>query len=104
MAMKVHGHENGRAFLLSSNLHRTAIDRSLRLRRLPPIRGGPGKQPRNGCNQVLGGNMRLVTTALAIALAGFGFVQSAQAQQITGAGATFPAPIYTKWAELAKKA
>jgi phosphate transport system substrate-binding protein len=48
--------------------------------------------------------MRLVTTVLAIALAGFGFVAGAQAQQITGAGATFPAPIYTKWGELAKAA
>src|SRR5271157_1344479 len=48
--------------------------------------------------------MRLVTTALAIALAGFGFVTGVQAQQITGAGATFPAPIYTKWGEMAKSA
>ena len=49
--------------------------------------------------------MRLVTTALALALAGFGFVSGAQAQQqITGAGATFPAPIYTKWGEMAKTA
>ena len=28
----------------------------------------------------------------------------AQAQQITGAGATFPAPVYTKWGEAAKAA
>src|SRR5271165_3805428 len=48
--------------------------------------------------------MRLVTTALAIALAGFGFVTGVQAQQITGAGATFPAPVYTKWGEQAKAA
>jgi len=50
--------------------------------------------------------MRLVSTALAIVLAGFGFVScaNAQLQQITGAGATFPAPIYTKWGEMAKSA
>lgn len=31
-------------------------------------------------------------------LATIGFVATAQAQQIAGAGATFPAPIYSKWA------
>jgi phosphate transport system substrate-binding protein len=41
--------------------------------------------------------MKIVTTALAITLAGFAV--SAQAQQITGAGSSFAAPIYTKWAE-----
>jgi len=46
--------------------------------------------------------MKLVTTALAITLAGFSYV--AQAQQITGAGATFPAPVYAKWGEAAKAA
>ena len=50
--------------------------------------------------------MRLVTTALAIAVAGLGFVSmaNAQLQQITGAGATFPAPIYTKWGQMAQSA
>ena len=41
--------------------------------------------------------MKIVTTALAITLAGFAV--TAQAQQITGAGSTFAAPIYTKWTE-----
>ena len=48
--------------------------------------------------------MKLATTAavaVSIALAG---IASAQAQQITGAGATFPQPIYAKWGEAAKKA
>ncbi len=43
--------------------------------------------------------MKISTTALAIALAGISFV--AQAQQITGAGSSFAAPIYGKWAEAA---
>jgi phosphate transport system substrate-binding protein len=45
--------------------------------------------------------MKLVTTALATTLAGFSFVAIAQAQaeDITGAGSTFGAPIYSKWAE-----
>src|SRR5580692_10367484 len=42
--------------------------------------------------------MKLRTTALAIALAGFSFAAHAQTQ-ITGAGSTFAAPIYGKWAE-----
>ncbi|OJW28755.1 MAG: phosphate ABC transporter substrate-binding protein PstS [Rhodospirillales bacterium 69-11] len=46
--------------------------------------------------------MKLAMTALAISLAGF--TVAAQAQQITGAGATFPAPVYTKWGEAAKSA
>ncbi len=46
--------------------------------------------------------MRLATTALAIGLGAF--TVAAQAQQITGAGATFPAPVYTKWGEAAKAA
>jgi phosphate transport system substrate-binding protein len=46
--------------------------------------------------------MKLSSTALAIALAGISF--AAQAQQITGAGATFPQPIYAKWGEAAKAA
>jgi phosphate transport system substrate-binding protein len=50
--------------------------------------------------------MKNALTALALGLAGFAIAASgsAQAQQITGAGATFPAPIYTKWGELAKAA
>jgi phosphate transport system substrate-binding protein len=47
--------------------------------------------------------MKLVTTVLAIAMAGLAG-GAAQAQQITGAGATFPAPVYTKWGEAAKSA
>jgi len=46
--------------------------------------------------------MKLVTAALAVALAGFPL--AADAQQITGAGATFPAPIYDAWAQAAKPA
>lgn len=51
--------------------------------------------------------MKFAVAALAIGLAGFSVAAvsgSAQAQQITGAGATFPAPIYTKWGEMAKSA
>ncbi len=46
--------------------------------------------------------MRLVPTALAAAM--IGLPAAAQAQQITGAGATFPAPVYAKWGEAAKAA
>jgi len=46
--------------------------------------------------------MRSAVTALAIGLAAF--ATGASAQQITGAGATFPAPVYTKWGEAAKSA
>jgi phosphate transport system substrate-binding protein len=46
--------------------------------------------------------MKLVFTALAITLATV--TAGAQAQQITGAGATFPAPVYAKWGEAAKAA
>jgi phosphate transport system substrate-binding protein len=46
--------------------------------------------------------MKIAVTALAITLAGF--TAAAHAQQITGAGATFPAPVYTKWGEAAKAA
>jgi phosphate transport system substrate-binding protein len=45
--------------------------------------------------------MKIALTALAFGLAA---AASAQAQQITGAGATFPAPVYTKWGEAAKAA
>ena len=46
--------------------------------------------------------MKFAFTALAIGLAGITF--AANAQQITGAGATFPAPVYSKWGEAAKAA
>jgi len=46
--------------------------------------------------------MKLSTAVVALGLAGF--TVAAQAQQITGAGATFPAPVYSKWGEAAKKA
>jgi phosphate transport system substrate-binding protein len=46
--------------------------------------------------------MRIAVAALATGLAGFAL--GASAQQITGAGATFPAPVYTKWGEAAKAA
>lgn len=43
--------------------------------------------------------MRFAMTALAIGLGGFS--AAATAQQITGAGSTFAAPVYGKWAEAA---
>lgn len=51
--------------------------------------------------------MRLAAAILAAGLGGatvLGSASRADAQQITGAGATFPAPVYTKWAEAAKSA
>lgn len=51
--------------------------------------------------------MQLIPRMLAIAIAGSVAVAvnvPARAQQITGAGATFPAPVYTKWGEAAKGA
>ncbi len=47
-----------------------------------------------------------MTTKIAITTLALGLAVSAgaQAQQITGAGATFPAPVYTKWGEAAKAA
>ncbi len=51
--------------------------------------------------------MKIKVTALAVTLAGFtlGTALPAAAQsQITGAGATFPAPVYAKWGEAAKPA
>jgi len=44
--------------------------------------------------------MKLSRMAIAFAFAGFSF--AASAQQITGAGGTFPSPVYGKWAEAAK--
>jgi phosphate transport system substrate-binding protein len=47
----------------------------------------------------------LASTALAIAMSVAGAIAAAQAQQqITGAGATFPAPVYSAWGEAAKAA
>jgi phosphate transport system substrate-binding protein len=46
--------------------------------------------------------MILSRTAMAVALVGFSL--AANAQQITGAGGTFPAPVYAKWGEAAKAA
>jgi phosphate transport system substrate-binding protein len=43
--------------------------------------------------------MKRATTALAVTLAGLIAAGAAQAQQITGAGSTFAAPIYGKWGE-----
>lgn len=45
---------------------------------------------------------KFAMTALAVGFAGFAW--TVQAQQITGAGATFPAPVYAKWGEAAKAA
>jgi len=47
--------------------------------------------------------MKLVSTVAALALAGSLGV-SAHADEITGAGATFPAPVYSAWGEAAKSA
>ncbi len=46
--------------------------------------------------------MRLTEATLVLLLAGVPL--AAQAQQINGAGATFPAPVYAKWGEAAKAA
>ena len=47
--------------------------------------------------------MKLIAAFVALAV-GCPVALPAAAQQITGAGATFPAPIYTKWGEAAKAA
>ena len=47
--------------------------------------------------------MKLATAFVTLAV-GCAVAFPAVAQQITGAGATFPAPIYTKWGEAAKAA
>ena len=44
------------------------------------------------------------TFAMTALMLGMAAAAGAQAQQITGAGATFPAPVYTKWGEAAKAA
>ena len=46
--------------------------------------------------------MKIATTVMALSLAGFAV--AAQAQQITGAGSTFAAPIYSKWGDASGKA
>ncbi len=46
--------------------------------------------------------MKLSRMAITVAFAGVSF--AASAQQITGAGGTFPAPVYAKWGEAAKGA
>ena len=48
--------------------------------------------------------MKFNVAALALAVAGALTAHAVHAQQITGAGATFPAPVYTKWGEAAKAA
>jgi phosphate transport system substrate-binding protein len=48
--------------------------------------------------------MALMKKLLASAALVCAFALPAAAQQITGAGATFPAPVYTKWGEAAKAA
>ena len=48
--------------------------------------------------------MKSVALNSALVLAGIGFAASAQAQDVTGAGATFPAPLYAKWADAYNKA
>ena len=48
-------------------------------------------------------NVKLVSIASAAALAAFSF-GAAQAVEVTGAGASFPAPIYAKWADAYQKA
>ncbi len=48
--------------------------------------------------------MSLMSKMLATAVLGCAFAFPAAAQQITGAGATFPNPVYQKWGEAAQKA
>ena len=48
--------------------------------------------------------MRMKHLFVSIAVAASAFAATAQAANITGAGATFPYPIYAKWAELYKAA
>ena len=46
---------------------------------------------------------KIIRSALAVGIATLGFA-GAQAADITGAGATFPYPIYSKWADAYKSA
>jgi phosphate transport system substrate-binding protein len=48
--------------------------------------------------------MRMKHLFVSVAIAAAGFAATAQAANITGAGATFPYPIYAKWAEMYKAA
>ncbi|MEX5744403.1 phosphate ABC transporter substrate-binding protein PstS [Massilia sp. X63] len=48
--------------------------------------------------------MRMKHLFVSVAIAATSLVASAQAANITGAGATFPYPVYAKWAELYQKA
>ena len=45
----------------------------------------------------------LVTATAAVAVVGTAMVDNAWAADISGAGATFPTPIYSKWADAYKK-
>lgn len=49
-------------------------------------------------------NLLLKKIAVAASVAALSLSGLSQAQEITGAGATFPAPIYSKWAEAYQKA
>jgi phosphate transport system substrate-binding protein len=48
--------------------------------------------------------MRMKHLIISVAIAATSIAASAQAANITGAGATFPYPVYAKWAELYQKA
>ena len=48
--------------------------------------------------------LKAIRKSMAVAVGAVVLVASAHAADITGAGATFPYPIYAKWAEAYKKA
>lgn len=48
--------------------------------------------------QMIGKSMSLALASLALGLAAIPTVSSAQSTEVTGAGASFPAPLYAKWA------
>ncbi len=48
--------------------------------------------------------VKSIQSAVAVVVLGAAGIGAAFAQEITGAGATFPAPIYSKWAEAYQKA
>jgi len=83
---------------LPSKCHRGAIGTPYRLKRQnlrnPQIIEGKSMSTRA---------QRLAVTTVAI-LAGAGLMASASAAELSGAGATFPYPIYAKWAEAYKAA
>src|SRR5438309_7692075 len=56
----------------------------------------------SGLNE--GTTMNAISKMLGTAALACAFALPAAAQQITGAGATFPAPVYAKWGEAAKSA